>query len=72
MMIMISRLLSSNNYDEINEFQSILFPWLTALVGVIVYYVISRYAYGVPTTAVMFLIGALESPHCVHYEVSMV
>ena len=56
---MISRLLSSNNDDEVQTPNAILFPWLTSLVGVIVYYVISRYAYGVPTTAVMFLIGAI-------------
>jgi len=78
--MMISRLLSSND-DELHTSSAILFPWLTSLVGIVIYYVLSRYAHGLPTTAVMFLIGALESPHLciclsliasVHYEVSMV
>lgn len=38
---------------------AVLFPWFAQLVGIFVYLIISRYAHGVPYTAVMFIIGAL-------------
>ena len=57
--MMISRLLSSNNDEELHVPNVILFPFLTSLVGIVIYYIISRYAHGLPTTAVMFLVGAM-------------
>jgi hypothetical protein len=36
---------------------TVFFPWFTQVVGIFVYYVLSRYAGAIPFTAVMFLIG---------------
>ncbi len=44
---------------EIRSTYSVLFPWFAQLVGVFVYFVLSRYAHALPYTAVMFIIGLL-------------
>jgi|SaaInl74LU_5_DNA_1037368.scaffolds.fasta_scaffold58016_1 NhaP-type Na+/H+ or K+/H+ antiporter len=36
---------------------AVFFPWFAQLVGIAVYYVLSRYARAIPFTAMMFLIG---------------
>ena len=36
---------------------AVFFPWFAQLLGIIVYYVLSRYARAIPFTAMMFLIG---------------
>jgi hypothetical protein len=38
----------------------VLFPWFSLLVGVIAYYVLSRYLHALPYTAIMFMSGE----HC--------
>jgi len=38
---------------------AILFPWFSEIVGVVVFYVLSRYCHWLPFTAVMFLLGTL-------------
>ena len=45
--------------EEGTEVNAVLFPWFTEIVGVFVYYFLSRYAHAIPYTAIMFLIGAL-------------
>ena len=55
---MISRYLSASNEGEIEVPNVVLFPFFSILVGIFVYYIISRYAHGVPYTATMFLIGS--------------
>ena len=64
---MINRALSSVNgqdggdtdHEEIEIANVVLFPWFSVLIGIIAYYLISRYAHGIPYTAVMFIMGAL-------------
>ena len=36
---------------------AVFFPWFSQVIGIVVYYVLSRYARAIPFTAVMFLIG---------------
>jgi NhaP-type Na+/H+ or K+/H+ antiporter len=38
---------------------AVLFPWFVQIIGVLAYYIISRYAHFVPSTAAMFIVGAL-------------
>ena len=42
-----------------SEIYAVLFPWFVQIIGVVTYYVISRYAHFVPSTAAMFVVGAL-------------
>lgn len=44
---------------EAGHSNAVLFPWFSLLVGIFIYYGISRYAHGVPYTAAVFLLGAL-------------
>ena len=44
--------------EEKREVYAVLFPWFAEIVGVFVYYVLSRYAHAIPYTAIMFIIGA--------------
>ena len=47
-----------NLEDETEEaVHAVFFPWFAQLIGVVVYYVLSRYARVIPFTAMMFLIG---------------
>lgn len=41
------------------EVLAVLFPWFAEIVGVVAYYLLSRYAHAIPYTAVMFVVGAL-------------
>ena len=43
--------------EEESETFSVLFPWFAEIVGVFVYFVLSRYAHAIPYTAVMFIVG---------------
>lgn len=36
---------------------AVFFPWFVQILGVVVYYVLSRYAKAIPFTAMMFLVG---------------
>ena len=36
---------------------AVFFPWFAQLLGIVVYYVLSRYARAIPFTAMMFLVG---------------
>lgn len=36
---------------------AILFPWFVQLIGVVVFYILTRYVHGLPYTAVLFIIG---------------
>ena len=51
--------LQDEHSDEHKEVYAILFPWFAEIVGVFVYYFLSRYAHAIPYTAVMFIIGTL-------------
>lgn len=42
-----------------SEIYAVLFPWFVQIIGVLAYYIISRYAHFVPSTAAMFIVGAL-------------
>lgn len=46
---------SAEEVHEDTEALAILFPWFAEIVGVFVYYVLSRYLHAIPYTAVMFL-----------------
>lgn len=37
---------SSDHHEDESSSMSILFPWLSVLIGIFVYYIISRYAKG--------------------------
>ncbi|KAL7539913.1 hypothetical protein ACHAXR_009703, partial [Thalassiosira sp. AJA248-18] len=59
---MLHRTLSKSQHDVADHEENpygVLFPWFTVLIGIFVYYIISRYAHFVPYTAVMFISGAL-------------
>jgi hypothetical protein len=43
--------------DEETAVYSVLFPWFTEIVGVIVYFFLSRYLHFIPFTAIMFIVG---------------
>mmetsp|Transcript_11154 Transcript_11154/g.19589 ORF Transcript_11154/g.19589 Transcript_11154/m.19589 type:complete len:998 (+) Transcript_11154:30-3023(+) len=45
--------------EEKREVYAILFPWFAEIIGVFVYFFLSRYAHAIPYTAAMFIIGAL-------------
>mmetsp|Transcript_26297 Transcript_26297/g.56470 ORF Transcript_26297/g.56470 Transcript_26297/m.56470 type:complete len:997 (-) Transcript_26297:1437-4427(-) len=44
--------------EENREKYALLFPWFAEIIGVFVYYFLSRYAHAIPYTAIMFIIGA--------------
>lgn len=47
-------------HEEVEEYEpvvALLFPWFIAVIGVMVYYVLSRTTPWLPYTAVMFVIG---------------
>lgn len=56
--------------DEAHEesVHVILFPWLSMLVGVVSYYILSRYIHALPYTAMMFMLGALMGYSALHTE----
>ena len=62
---MLLRALSQSNDDvdytkpEVADTYAVLFPWFSVLLGIFLYYGISRFAHGVPYTAAVFLLGAL-------------
>ena len=43
--------------SEFRDTYAVLFPWFSQIVGVFVYYLLSRYCHALPYTAVMFIIG---------------
>lgn len=43
--------------DEERAVYAVLFPWFCEIIGVFVYYVISRYISAIPYTAIMFIVG---------------
>ena len=38
---------------------ALLFPWFAELLGVVAYFLVSRYAHAIPFTAIMFCVGAI-------------
>jgi hypothetical protein len=54
---MLARTLSGTKNDHSPNV--VLFPWLAMLVGGCVYYLISRFKFKMPYTALMFIIGAV-------------
>mmetsp|Transcript_26723 Transcript_26723/g.44147 ORF Transcript_26723/g.44147 Transcript_26723/m.44147 type:complete len:1003 (-) Transcript_26723:215-3223(-) len=44
---------------EIRSTYAVLFPWFAQILGVFVYFLLSRYAHALPYTAVMFIIGLI-------------
>ena len=38
---------------------ALLFPWFAEFLGVVAYFLVSRYAHAVPFTAIMFIVGAI-------------
>ncbi|KAL3804609.1 hypothetical protein ACHAW5_000083 [Stephanodiscus triporus] len=45
--------------EEERAVYAFLFPWFAQIAGVLVYYLLSRHAHGIPYTAIMFIVGAL-------------
>ena len=45
--------------EEKREVYAILFPWFAEIIGVFVYFFLSRFAHAIPYTAAMFIVGAL-------------
>mmetsp|Transcript_17588 Transcript_17588/g.35978 ORF Transcript_17588/g.35978 Transcript_17588/m.35978 type:complete len:745 (-) Transcript_17588:890-3124(-) len=43
--------------EEIETAYAVLFPWFIEIIGVFVYYALSRWCHQIPFTAIMFLIG---------------
>eukprot|EP00804_Cyclotella_cryptica_P028004 CCRYP_003873-RA/>CCRYP_003873-RA protein AED:0.08 eAED:0.08 QI:1873/1/0.87/1/0.85/0.75/8/36/800 len=52
--------------EEVESPLVVLFPWFAVFLGVVVYYVLSRYAHGLPYTAVMFITGAMMGYSALH------
>jgi NhaP-type Na+/H+ or K+/H+ antiporter len=46
----------------------VLFPWLSMLIGVVAYYLLSRYLHALPYTAVMFMSGAILGYAALHFN----
>ena len=44
---------------EIRSTYAVLFPWFAQILGVFVYFILSRHAHALPYTAVMFIIGLI-------------
>ena len=44
--------------DDERAVYSVLFPWFAEIVGVFVYFFLSRYLHAIPYTAIMFVVGA--------------
>ncbi len=40
-----------------NPYYSILFPWFITIVGVVVYFILTRFIHSIPYTAILFLLG---------------
>lgn len=59
----------SSGMEEVEEVELpfvVLFPWFAVFLGVVVYYVLSRFTHGLPYTAIMFITGAMigySAPH---------
>jgi hypothetical protein len=45
--------------EEIEPVQAILFPWFAQALGIITFYILSRYAPWLPYTGVLFLLGTI-------------
>jgi hypothetical protein len=46
-------------HEEIPPVHAVLFPAFTLTIGVVVFYLLARYAHALPYTAVMFFLGTL-------------
>eukprot|EP00985_Skeletonema_marinoi_P020018 scaffold11699_cov139-Skeletonema_marinoi.AAC.7 len=47
---------------------AVLFPWFAQIIGIFVYYFLSRYAHALPYTAVMFVMGFSMGYSMVHHK----
>jgi F0F1-type ATP synthase assembly protein I len=47
---------------------AVLFPWFAQIIGIFVYYFLSRYAHALPYTAVMFVMGFSMGYSIVHHK----
>jgi hypothetical protein len=45
--------------EEIEPVQAVLFPWFAQALGIITFYILSRYAPWLPYTGVLFLLGTI-------------
>jgi len=52
---------NTDDHDEghIHEVYAVLMPWFVQVVGIVVFYILTRHLHGVPYTAVLFVIGML-------------
>lgn len=58
---------ADTDHEETEIANVVLFPWFSVLIGIFAYYLISRYAHGLPYTAVMFITGALMGYSSVNF-----
>ncbi|KAL7519617.1 hypothetical protein ACHAWX_004377 [Stephanocyclus meneghinianus] len=59
----------SSGMEEVEEVELpfvVLFPWFAVFLGVVVYYVLSRFTHGLPYTAIMFITGAMIGYSALH------
>ena len=52
--------------EDVEISNVVLFPWFAVLLGVLAYYVLSRFLHSVPYTAVMFMSGAIMGYSALH------
>jgi len=77
-MTSVSDAISTENLNDDKEISSehgegdhaishvVLFPWFAQLIGIFAYWIISRYAHGIPYTAVLFITGAMMGYYSDH------
>ena len=46
-----------SDHHEAHEVYAVIFPWFIQAIGILVYFLLTRYVHAVPYTAVMFLTG---------------
>ena len=52
-------------YEDVH---AVLFPWFAQIIGIFVYYFLSRFAHALPYTAVMFVMGFAMGFNIVHHD----
>ena len=47
------------DHHEAHEVYAVIFPWFIQAIGILVYFLLTRYVHAVPYTAVLFIVGIL-------------
>lgn len=48
-----------DDHHEAHEVYAVIFPWFIQAIGILVYFLLTRYVHAVPYTAVLFIVGIL-------------